>query len=622
MYAELRKRVAESLKQREIREVVYFHCDHFEPWRGFQGDVSERNADDILNFSRVVEGVDYARKLTLFYKCNNYICVDRDRPQVRAEDDEIGFATPTARETEVAQTAMRHIANATGHEIQVHFHHEYFTGNEKYCFSSPATRAFFQERNTRELDGRRFDVSLALTLETIRRETGLPLDKWFFIHGNWALNGSDGDVCTIADEMQRLRRLGCLGDFTFPAGRPHCDPRYVEPVFVRTVVGLKSYDLPEADAAPAFGCHDGEDQGRFFIWSSAIKANGSSIDYYSGEVRKRCDNLAHWLDEIVTKGVVKDGTLFVKTHAHSMYVDYYDGVRHPILPHLYPGVQNLLGALFDGATDADAAVAFETAGEVYRRFVAAPAERASADTEDAPAPVSVRAVDVNDVADTVNDVALDVMRERVGKMGSDGAGSYPYYDALIANRELVQSYEREVAGYLLERTGRGHTVIEIGCGLGTLTATLAGAGRRAFGVEGDRRRAAAFAAIQDAMKQRLPEAHRNARLVVGFFPKELPRDLPDDATLVFTNTVCGMPLEEQRNVIAAAAGFSWTLFDAQRFFAKRENPAQIETLLTMFEEAGFSRPQLALDLGDAGQYYRTARAATPAMGASSDAASA
>ncbi|MGH6979642.1 MAG: hypothetical protein ACREFC_00395, partial [Stellaceae bacterium] len=88
MHADLRKRVAESLKQREIREVVYFHCDHFEPWRGFQGDVSERNADDILNFGRIVEGVDFARKLTLFYKCNNYICANSDRPQVRAEHDE------------------------------------------------------------------------------------------------------------------------------------------------------------------------------------------------------------------------------------------------------------------------------------------------------------------------------------------------------------------------------------------------------------------------------------------------------------------------------------------------------------------------------------------------------
>ncbi|MGH6979766.1 MAG: hypothetical protein ACREFC_01030, partial [Stellaceae bacterium] len=527
-----------------------------------------------------------------------------------AEHDEIGFAIPTPRETEIARAAMKHIAHATGHEIQVHFHHEYFTGNDKYCFSSPATRAFFQERNTPERDGSRFDVSLALTLDTIRSDTDLPLDKWFFIHGNWALNGSDRDVCTIADEMQRLRRLGCLGDFTFPAGRPHCDPRYVEPVFVRPVIGLKAYDLPEADAVPAHGCRDGADEGRFFIWSSALKANGSSIDYYSAEVRKRCENPAAWLDEIVAKGVVKDGTLFVKTHAHSMYIDYYDGVRRPILPHLYPGVQNLLGALFDGAIDADATLSFETAGEVYRRFVApAPAESAAADAIDTPPTVATRATDLGDIADAVNDVALDVMRERVGKMGSDGAGSYPYYDALIANRQLVQSYERDVAGYLLERTGRGDAIVEIGCGLGTLTATLAGAGRRAFGVEGDPRRAAAFTAIRDAMAKRLPEAHRNARLVAGFFPKELPRDLPGGATLVFTNTVCGMPLAEQRNVIAAAAGFSWTLFDAQRFFAKREDPAQIEILLAMFEEAGFARPELALDLGDAGQYFRTERRA-------------
>lgn len=619
MYADLRKRVADALKQREIREVVYFHCDHFEPWRGFQGDVSERNADDILNFSRAVESVDYARKLTLFYKCNNYICADRGRPQVRAENDEIGFAIPTARETEIARAAMRHIAHATGHEIQVHFHHEYFTGNDKYCFASPATRAFFQERNTRELDGSRFDASLALTLETIRRETDLPLDRWFFIHGNWALNGSDSDVCTIVDEMQRLRRLGCIGDFTFPAGRPQCDPRYAEPVFVRPAIGPKSYDLPEADAVPAFGCRDGEDQGRFFIWSSAVKSKATSIDYYSPDVRKRLENLPYWLDEIITKGVVKDGTLFVKTHCHSMHGDYYHGIRHPILPHLYPGVQNLLGALFDGATDAGAVLAFETVHEVYRRFAGPPTEQTAMEA-DVPAAIDAT-INVRLIADTVNEVALDVMRERVAKMGSDGAGTYSYYDALIANRGLVQSYERAVATYLLGCTRRGDAVAEIGCGLGTLTTMLAGAGRRAFGVEGDHRRAAAFAAIRDAMEKRLPAAYRNAHLVVGSFPKKLPRSLPDDAALVFTNTVSGMALEEQRNVIAAAAGFAWVLFDAQRFFAKREEAAQVDALLTMFEEAGFARPELVLDLGAAGQYYRAAQAATgETVATSSDAA--
>jgi hypothetical protein len=620
MFSETRRRVAAALKQREVRKIVYFHCDHFEPWRGFRGDVSAQNAADILDFIRILEGVDYARKLTLFYKCNNYICVSDGSRQLRAEGDEIGFAIPSAREINIARAALEHIAHKTEHEIQVHYHHEWFTGNDKYCMSMPSTREFFRQRNTPELDRKRWEIGLSLALETIRLEANIALDRWFFVHGNWALNGSDKEVCTITDEIARLQRLGCVGDFTFPAGRPHCDPRYDEPVFVRPVEGFKSYDLPEAEASPAYGNGAAAEGGKFFLWSSPIKATGASLDYYSRQVRQRCEDIGNWAEEIIAQSVLKDGTLFVKTHAHSMYVDYFEAARRPIPPHLHPGVQSLFGVLFDGAADAGIAVEFATVSDVYRRYTEPAAANASAEpaaaTLLAPSWRPLAAADagappanLRESAEEINRVALAVMRERVAELGESGAGTYAYYGARIHRGRLLEQYEVDVAEYLAAELAPGQPVVDIRCGLGILVLVLTASGHRVYGVEGDRRRVASFGAIRDAVGERLPSAKANSSVLTGFFADDLETAPPHEAVLVFTNTVCGIDLDKQRAIIAAAADFAWVLFDGQNFFTKRSTPEDIQGLLRDFTEAGFEIAGKVLDFGDMGEYYRAIRRA-------------
>jgi hypothetical protein len=613
MFAATRAKAAESLKRRQVRTLVYFHCDHFEPWRGFKGDVSPQNVDDILEVARALDQVDYARRLTLFYKCNNYICTTLDRLQLRADGDEIGFAVPTERETNIARIALEHLAHNTGHEIQVHYHHEFFTGNDKYCMSMPETRDFFRQRNTPELDRKRWEIGLSLALETIRLEAKIPLDRWFFVHGNWALNGSDTEVCTITDEIQRLQRLGCIGDFSFPAGRGHCDPRYPEPVFVRPVDALKGYDLTEAEAVPAYDNRAAADE-KFFIWSSPIKANSSSIDYFSLDVRRRCEELDDWVEDIVERSVLKDGTLFVKTHAHSMHMDYFEAARRPIPPHLHPGVQNLFGVLFDGAADAGIAVEFATVSEVYRRFVDPAVTTLQTDTaEPPPLPqvfpkppaVSAGTSDgIRDACAAVDRVALAVMRERVVAMGGEAAGTYAYYDALLTEGRLLQQFEINLAEYLIAELAPGQPVVDIRCGLGILVLVLAATGNTAYGVEGDLRRVESFAAIRDVVGETLPAAKANSAMLTGVFPDSLAAAPPREAVIVFADTVSGIELDEQRAIIAGAAGFAWVLFDAQRFFRKRTTSEEIGELLELFVNAGFEAPQLVLDWGERGQYYR------------------
>lgn len=372
MYASARAAVAEAVRRRQIKNVVYFHCDHFEPWRDARGGVSERNAADVVQFGDATGRLDFARKLTLFYKCNIPTTMNRSPRTVFMERDQLGFIIPSERELRTTRSAMRHIAHETKHELQVHIHHEFFTGNNKYCLEPAATREFFKTANTKELDQQRFRLGLRLSLDLIRQEAEIPLKNWYFVHGTWALNASDQDVCTITNEIELLREQGCRGDFTFPAGRQHCDPDYDQPVFIDPVNAPKGYALPEANAEPAHLNTLAAERGKFFVWASEIDAKGSSIDYYWDHVRRRCEDVKSWALELVARSVCCDGTLYVKTHAHSMYMYYFEGVSRVVHPHEHPGIQNLLCLLFDAASEAGASVEFLTASEVYGRFVDGP----------------------------------------------------------------------------------------------------------------------------------------------------------------------------------------------------------------------------------------------------------
>lgn len=361
--------IADAMKRRGVRRMVYFHCDHFEPWRDERGTISERNAADVREFAEVTSKLEYARRLTLFYKCHVPTTMSSSPRSWFAEGDGLGFQYPTDEHFAITGSAMRHIAHETGHEIQVHVHHEYYIGNDKYCFIPTWSRSFFEQLNTPELDQLRFKLGLELTLKTIRREADIPLARWMFVHGTWALNASDPDVCSITNEIELLQQYGCLGDFTFPAGRRHCDPDYTEPVFVRPFTAPKGYNLKGAQAEPAFGNAGAAMAEKFFIWASVIKAGGSSIDHYWDWVRKRSEDVGGWALDIVENSVVRGDTLFFKTHSHSMYMDYFDGDATPVHPHAYPGVRNLFGVILQAASEANVAVDYLTVSEAYERFV-------------------------------------------------------------------------------------------------------------------------------------------------------------------------------------------------------------------------------------------------------------
>ena len=222
-YTPARQRLADALKARDIARIVYFHTDHFEPWRSYAGQpsIGARNAGEIALFAEAMQRIDFARRLTLFYKTSYNFGLRDGHDVIRNAGDRLGFMRRSGEETEVANAAIGYLARETGHEIQLHVHHENFTWNTSQ--GDPEIKAWLATPEGRARDDDRFELALKIYLASLEEETGLAFPRWFFVHGHWALNASDTKDCNITREIEILQRNGCLGDFTFPAGRPHVD---------------------------------------------------------------------------------------------------------------------------------------------------------------------------------------------------------------------------------------------------------------------------------------------------------------------------------------------------------------------------------------------------------------
>ncbi len=370
-YKQMVAGLSDDFKARDIARLVYFHCDHFEPWQSFGGRdaLDERHAEHIRIFTDELKRIDYARKLTLFYKANINFAYDRDRELIRAADDDlVGFLPRSDSEVAAARTNMKYLAANSAHELQIHIHHEGYTYNTSH--TAPDVVEFYKSPHARELDGQRLALAIKLSKEAIRQETDVVFDSWYFVHGHWALNAADDDSCTITNELDLLLRAGCRGDFTFPAGRSHVNPRLEVPYFCRPIQAERAYDLQDADPEFAYG-NKAAARSKFFVWASRIKHNRASIDYFSSWVRQNLEQPEEWARDVINQSFTVDHTLFFKTHGHSMFPYYREAKRVPVFPHAHPGVQTVFSLVFDAAVSAGVEIEFATVSEVYERFVAA-----------------------------------------------------------------------------------------------------------------------------------------------------------------------------------------------------------------------------------------------------------
>jgi hypothetical protein len=359
---------ADMFRQRGARRLALFHCDHFEPWRNLPRTIGPENAALIERFAAVTAALPHAQRLTLFYR-PHVKPIDAPRPGGRfVEGDPLGFAPLRPVDLAVTSPAIRTLV-AAGHEIQLHIHHERVTRNTRY---TPQTRwADHLDGCGGAADSARLDLLVKLSLETVRAESGLALDSWLHVHGNWALAASDPRVCGVEDELEILQRNGCTGDFTF-LGEPHdvfCLPSFNTPSLVRAAQGAKAYDLPAADPVPAWGAGARAAAERLFIWSADRGRDAHSLDFTCQPVLLRQDDPAGWATELAQNALLLGDTLYLGTYAHSM------SPRHGaddamVFPHEHPPVQRMLEALHGGAAQAGLAVEMRTASEVQREVLA------------------------------------------------------------------------------------------------------------------------------------------------------------------------------------------------------------------------------------------------------------
>ena len=372
--APLVKQLADRLRGMDVASLVYFHTDHFEPWRpvGGAAAVGPEIVDTIGEFCRVTGRIDFARRLTLFYKPHLNYALSHDEGLVRAHPkDLVGFLVRTEDEERHGREAMREVVTSSSHDIQVHIHHEYYTATKAHTdveavdwFASPLGRS---------LDESRLELAIRLNREIIARETGRKTTRWFFIHGHWALNASDDSSCTIVNEIDVLLRNGCRGDFTFPAGRQHVNPRIKIPYLCRPFGEPKGYDRPEAE--PEVACGNAAAAARkFFIWSSEATSLQCSLDYMSESSRRQIENTQKAAMELIDNSYVADRRLFIKTHAHSVHPHYFEHSRAAVFPHQFPATQTLLSVIFEAATQAGLTTQFLTVPEVYDLLTGAQAK--------------------------------------------------------------------------------------------------------------------------------------------------------------------------------------------------------------------------------------------------------
>jgi hypothetical protein len=672
VFDKLKTDLRDAYLRRGVKRVVYFHCDHWEPWRAMPRSdaICAENAAEVVRFTDVANSIDFARKLTLFYKCTVNYVFDHDSSTSEGQkvhpDDGIRFTHRPERWMSVATGALGYVARSSAMDTQVHIHHENVTYNTDH--KKPEVVAYFDTARARHFEEERFDLLLKLALRSIEEETGRKLPRWFFVHGHWGLNASDPAVCHLTREIAILRANGCLGDFTVPSGRPVVNPRLEVPYFVTPTDAPKGYDLQEAGPELAYGNKTARERGKFLIWSSVIKHRGASLDYYAPWLRKRLDDIDALAHEYIAQSYLIDGTLFIKTHAHSMHPNYYEDTRLAIFPHAYPPIQNLLSVLFEAAANAGAEVSFLTASDVYDLMVTAnyappegfaltipgvppvvegciPADRrlplegsiitltappsagpaappvtklstaasrpATPEHAAAPLPGATAAVmlaerPLRDIA-IIDSVARTVVRERLANLGEAASGAGGYYAQRAESDAFLTEYERALAKYFVSEPAF-ESYHEIGCGFGALPILLAANGMPTVGFEIDRKRAdGSQTLLLEVMRKLAGEKRRlpaTCEFICGRFPDAVAPRTTAKCVAFFTNVTATITPDQRRDIVTALEGYKAVVLDVQRFLDRRTTLADEDGLIAELTAAGLGRATELFQLRSAGRYVR------------------
>lgn len=595
------------MRRRGVRAVTWFHSDHWEPWAGGISDVTVRRVESFL---KQAKRSPFANKMTLFYLPGTVYHLNPDR---RSTEDEIVRVSPRSeRESELARDSIGALRGATEVEFQVHLHHEHLVGNEG---NWGEIHRVVKEGTDPQQDERRLHYLLGVELAIQRHDTGAPLDKWAFVHGMWALNGSDKAVCQIDNEISILMEHGCWGDFTFPAGRYHCDPTIFEqPYTCKPFKAPKAYDDHRGELVAVDVGAGAIRDDRFLVWNSKAKHSVCSLDFYDPSDLSRVKHADHIAFSWFANCPVVDGVLYIKTHAHSMHASYYeDGNCTPLAS---PNIQPIWERLQRGCAEADVELRLATVGEILaslrevdRRTGAPPCSTASS----AIPSVELQAMPLQSGPNAFGMVNLAAVSTLVDWLGSNpdrirSAGSY-YTTRLEKGRLFVDS-ELSIVDYSRKRFPRMARFFELGFGFGELSLLLALSGFRATGFESDSGRHAGATALVANLEQRGVDVS-GLSLVYGSFPDALQLSAFDEegeTVFVATNVTSSQVMQTIDYVHRSLRLFDHVIIDLTRFGEVRDEQSQRDLIETL-AESGFAEAAKVYSVGESDIRHFTRRPA-------------
>lgn len=613
--------LVDLLKSRGATAVSYFHTDHFEPWSTSIDDASARAVERMAELAR---RSPYAQRLSLFYSVFIPYRPASEGPPGPDDSlvagDGVVFCSRSTRQEELAREVIRPLVSTDSHEMHLHVHHEYWTRNSSHFDS--ATSRWVNACSTPQADDARLDLHFSLARQAIAREIGAPFERWAFIHGNWALNASDPQICQVSGEMAMIMRHGGFGDFSFPAGRSYCDPALKRPFTCLPLDLPRAYDDRRAEPRPVDKATAAMAPERFFIWNAPIKSVDSSLDYYSAANRALFKNPERVVATWLAKSVCLGERLYIKTHAHSMKAEY--GLADPdsVIPHCHPDIVAIFDCLSRVCDRAGVELQFHTVNDVMDLLGALDGGRDAPSLERTGRPVEATGDSSTSAtsappaeAAPLPPVTLDAMADelaalhRTWKAGEGGRfGIDTLYQAKLERQSPLEAYETAMATEIAERFPAASTrVIEIGAGWGGLSILLARMGFEVCAFEGNAARHAATQWHFDEQIRRHPALRGKLLLAPeGMFPQVFFRAAlaKDKINLgLATNITSTYSSDNQDAIVEAAGQFDELILDLGRFGRTRDSQAERDALLASLTEFAF-RPAERLYFRPPYEYWR------------------
>ena len=588
------KILAEILRRREIRGVTWFHTDHWEPWGSGVNDTASRRVESFL---RQAKASPLAGNMTLFYLSGSrYRLKDRSNPALADDGELLEAVHRSDAEQRRVQSLIGELASQTKVEFQLHLHHEHLVGSDgNWSDLHRKIKALTDP----EQDERRIHFLLCNDLAILRRDTGALHERWAFVHGLWALNGSDRTVCQIDNEIEILMSHGCWGDFSFPAGRSHCDPRILEqPYTCKPFMAPKGYDDPRCEPIAVDAGAGSLRADRFLIWNSKAKHDVCSIDYRPDQPFELEKRAGHIVSSWLCNCPVIDQVLYIKTHAHSMVAAYHEeGNRIPLATSGSETIFDLLRRACDGAGIELKLATVNEVIDTLREIDKRPVREMTASSTIAPTQLEAIVSMVNADGELataanlglLNQLAVSTLRAWLEAKPEYQRSAGAYYVSRLAYASFFVESEMTVAEYSRTRFGRDTRFYELGSGYGELSLLLTLAGFRATGFESDGGRYEGAVTLKKALGQRGIDL-RELHLVLGVFPDALETvalDTNGETALVATNVTSSLMMQRIEDIYRSLTHFNHLVIDLAHFGETRNQQSR-DALVLKLRELGFA----------------------------------